>query len=37
MQIMSFVSTAKKHGMSYFEAVRAALAGNALTFVAQWG
>jgi hypothetical protein len=37
MQIMSFVSTAKKHGMSYFEAVRAALAGNALTFVALWG
>lgn len=37
MQIMSFVSTAKKHGMSYFEAVRGALAGNALTFVAQWG
>lgn len=37
MQIMSFASTAKKHGMSYFEAVRAALAGNALTFVTQWG
>lgn len=37
MQIMSFVSTAKKHGMSYFEAVRATLAGNVLTFVAQWG
>ena len=36
MQIMSFVSTARKHGMSYFEAVRAALAGNALTLVAQW-
>lgn len=37
MQIMNFVSTAKKHGMFYFEAVRAALNGNALTFVAQWG
>ena len=37
MQIMSFVSTARKHGMSYFEAVRAALAGNALTVVTQWG
>ena len=37
MQIMSFVSTARKHGMSYFEAVRTALAGDALTLVAQWG
>ena len=37
MQIMSFVSTAKKHGMPYFEAARVALNGNALTFVAQWG
>lgn len=37
MQIMSFVSTAKKHGMSYFEAVRAVLAGNALSLVDQWG
>lgn len=37
MRIMSFVSTARKHGMSYFEAVRAALEGNALTLVTQWG
>lgn len=37
MQIMSFVSTARKHGVNYFEAVRTALAGNALTLVNQWG
>lgn len=37
MQIMSFVSTARKHGMSYFETVRAALTGNALSLVEQWG
>ena len=37
MQIMSFVSTAKKHRMPYFEAVRAALTGNALHLVEQWG
>ena len=37
MQIMSFVSTAKKHGMPYFEAVRVALTGNALHLVEQWG
>lgn len=37
MQIMSFVSTAKKHGMSYFKAVHAALTGNALHLVEQWG
>lgn len=37
MQIMSFVSTARKHGVAYFEAVRIALTGNALTLVSQWG
>lgn len=37
MQIMSFVSTVRKHGMSYFETVRAALTGNALFLVQQWG
>ena len=37
MQIMSFVSTARKHGVDYFEAVRTALTGNALTLVSQWG
>lgn len=37
MQIMSFVSSAKKHGMPYFEAVRVALTGNALHLVEQWG
>ena len=36
MQIMSFVSTARKHGVDYFEAVRTALTGNALTLVNQW-
>ena len=34
---ISLVSTAKKHGMSCFEAVRAALTGNALHLVEQWG
>lgn len=37
LQIMSFVSTARKHGVDYFEAVRTALTGNALTLVCQWG
>ena len=37
MQIMSFVSTAPKHGMPYFEAARVALTGNALHLVEQWG
>lgn len=37
MQIMSFISTARKHGVDYFEAVRTALTGNALTLVSQWG
>ena len=37
MQIMSFVSTAQKHGMPYFVAVRVALTGNALHLVEQWG
>lgn len=37
MQIMSFISTARKHGVGYFEAVRTALTGNALTLVSLWG
>ena len=37
MQIMSYISSCRKHGIGYFEAVRTALAGNALTLVSQWG
>ena len=37
MQIMSYVSSCKKHGIGYFEAIREALNGNALELVAQWG
>lgn len=37
MQIMSYISSCRKHGIGYFEAVRTALTGNALTLVNQWG
>ena len=37
MQIMSYISSCRKHGVGYFDAVRTALAGNALTLVSQWG
>lgn len=37
MQIMSYISSCRKHGIGYFEAVRTALAGNALKLVSQWG
>lgn len=35
-RIMSYISTARKHGVAYFEAVKCALCGNALTLVEQW-
>lgn len=35
MQIMSYISTAHKHGISYFEAVHTAPTGNALKLVEQ--
>lgn len=34
--IMSFISTASKHSVSYFDAVKAALNGDALQLVGQW-
>lgn len=34
--IMSFISTASKHGVNYFDAVKAALNGDALQLVEQW-
>lgn len=37
MQIMSYISSCRKHGIGYFEAVRTALSGNALALVNQWG
>ena len=37
MQIMSYISSCRKHGIGYFEAVRTALAGSALALVNQWG
>lgn len=37
MQIMSYISSCRKHGIGYFKAVRTALAGNALALVSQWG
>ena len=35
-QIMSFVNSARKHGLNYFEAMKQALNGNALSLVASW-
>lgn len=35
--IMSYTNTAYKHGVGFFNAIKAALTGNALTLVAQWG
>lgn len=37
MLIMSFLSTARKQGVAWFEAVRQALSGNALAMTEQWG
>lgn len=34
--IMSYISTARKQGMAYFESVKQALSGNALLVVEQW-
>lgn len=34
--IMSFISTASKHGVNYFDAVKTALNGDALQLVGQW-
>ena len=36
-EIMSYTNSAYKHGVGYFEAIKAALDGNALSLVAQWG
>ena len=35
--IMSYTNTAYKHGVGFFDAIKAALTGNSLTLVAQWG
>lgn len=35
--IMSYISTAAKHGVSYFAAVKIALNGDALRLVNEWG
>ena len=37
VEIMSFVNTAARHGVGYFDAVCSALSGNALALAAQWG
>ena len=34
--IMSYISTARKQGMTYFESVKQALSGNALALLEQW-
>lgn len=36
MKIMSFLSTARKQGVTWFQAVQQAMNGNALTLAAQW-
>ena len=36
MKIMSFLSTARKQGVTWFHAVQEAMNGNALTLAAQW-
>ena len=35
--IMSYTNTAYKHGVEFFDAIKAAFTGNALALVAQWG
>lgn len=35
--IMSYTNTAYKHGVGFFDAIKAAFSGNALALVAQWG
>lgn len=35
--IMSYTNTAYKHGVGFFDAIKAAFTGNALALVAQWG
>lgn len=35
--IMSYTNTAYKHNVGFFDAIKAAFTGNALTLVAQWG
>lgn len=37
VEIMSYTNTAYKHGVGYFDAIRAAITGKALPLVAQWG
>ena len=37
VEIMSYTNTAYKHGVSYFDAIKAAIDGKALPLVAQWG
>ena len=34
---MSYTNTAHKHGVGFFDAIKAALTGTALPIVAQWG
>lgn len=34
---MSYTNTAYKHNVGFFDAIKAAFTGNALTLVAQWG
>lgn len=36
-QIMSYVMSARKHGVSFLDAIHAALQENAITLVEQWG
>ena len=36
-ETMSFINSAYKHGVSYFDAVKSALEGKALTLVQGWG
>lgn len=37
VEIMSYTNTAYKHGIGYFDAIKAAITGRALPLVAQWG
>lgn len=36
-EIMSYILTARKHGVAFFDAIHAALNGDALKLVQQWG
>ena len=36
-EIMSYILTARKHGLAFFEAILSALNGHALNLVQQWG